>query len=131
MEGSSGQTVPSGKEEVQSAWRNKRRSLRLAIKLPVQWIRSGGTLDVSAADINLYGFFLATDQTTEPGRLIHLLVTLPRRPISMLVTARFVGKTMSGEGIGVEIFHMNEPDSADWRTYYRTLLRDPKASPNT
>ncbi len=69
MEGSSsGQAMPSG-TAVQPAWRNKRRSLRLDVTLPVQWIRRSGNLDLRASDINLYGFFIVTDQRTEPGRL--------------------------------------------------------------
>lgn len=131
MEGSSsGQTVPPGRE-LQPAWRNKRRSLRLDLTLSVQWIRRTGNLEVNAGDVNLYGFFLATPQPTEPGRLLHLLVVLPQKTISMLVAARFVGKTMSGEGIGVEIFHMNEADSTEWRSYYRSMMRPPKASTPT
>jgi hypothetical protein len=72
-------------------------------------------------DINLHGLFLCTDEIVEPGSLMRLSVTLPERTIELFVTARFVGRSLSGQGIGVEIFAIDGESQAHWTSFYRGL----------
>lgn len=105
-----------------------RRSKRLDATLSVRWVRRGEYLDVEATDIGMHGMFIRTDESTTPGSLLQLVIKLPQRSVHMFVTARFVGTTTSGQGIGVEIFLMEELERRAWREYYRAELqrREPR-----
>ena len=106
-----------------------RRSKRLPTRIKVRWVRRDGGIDLEATDISLHGMFLRTDYATTPGSLLQLVVMLPTRAIRMFVTARFVGSTMGGHGIGLEIFLMDELDRRAWRDYYRAQLVRSEATP--
>lgn len=82
------------------------------------WSRGGRELECAAVDINAHGMFLRTDQIVEPESLMHLRVRLPDRVVEMFVTARFVGSTVSGRGIGVEIFLIDDVSQCHWMTFY-------------
>lgn len=105
-----------------------RRSERLATNLPVVWIRGTRLVRAVGRDVNLHGLFLCTDETTEPGSLMRLHVTLPDLTIELFVTARFVGRTISGQGIGVEIFAGDGPSHAHWVAFYRGLAHRAQAA---
>lgn len=98
-----------------------RRTERLPVELSVIWNRGGRDLQCTAADINAHGLFVRTDQIVEPESLMHLRVQLPDRVVEMFVTARFVGKTASGEGIGVEIFLIDDVSQVNWMAFYERL----------
>jgi hypothetical protein len=53
---------------------------------------------------------------------MQLEVQLPDGVITMFVIARFVGKTMSGEGVGVELFLLGPEERRRWTRYYRRVL---------
>lgn len=98
-----------------------RRSERLPVELPVSWNRAGRTIPCTALDVNAHGMFLRTDEIVEPESLMHLKVQVPERVLEMFVTARFVGKTVSGHGIGVEIFLIDDVSQAHWLAFYEEL----------
>jgi hypothetical protein len=100
----------------------KRRSERIPTRLEVRWIRRPYPIALSAVDINMHGMFLETDETVLPGGLMQLEVMLPDGPVSMFVRARFIGHTVSGHGIGLEIFLMDELERSRWDAHYRRLL---------
>jgi hypothetical protein len=75
-----------------------------------------------ALDMNIHGFFLATDETTTPGSLMRLTIALPEKTIALLGTARFVGRTVAGQGVGVEIFILDEASRSAWLSYYHSQL---------
>jgi hypothetical protein len=95
-----------------------RRSERLLVTLPVVWNRGGRAVSCLARDFNLHGLFVATEEVIEPGSLMHVRVALPERTIEMFVTARFVGRTLAGAGIGVEIFIIDDESRTAWVQYY-------------
>jgi hypothetical protein len=99
-----------------------RRSPRLPVRLPARWIRRQGTSELEARDINLHGMFLSTDEPRPPGSLLQIEVTLPTGLVTLFVTVQFVGTTVSGHGMGVEIFLMSPRHRNQWTTYYRSLL---------
>jgi hypothetical protein len=74
-----------------------------------------------ATDINADGLFLATGLEAEPGELMQLVVELPDGPLQLLGSARFVGRTQSGAGIGVEIYGISDAGRARWLAYYEQL----------
>lgn len=98
-----------------------RRSERIADALPVRWIRRPAVLELSTADINLHGMFIRTRHAPQHGSLMQLEVQLPTGPVSMFVSVRFVGETVSGHGIGVEIFLIEAADRTAWSDHYRAL----------
>jgi hypothetical protein len=101
-----------------------RRTERLPVELTVTWNRAGRDYPCSAADVNAHGLFVRTDHIVEPGSLMHLRVQLPDRVLEMFVTARFIGKTMSGHGIGVEIFLIDEVSQCHWLAFYEQLCAE-------
>ncbi|MSP59169.1 MAG: PilZ domain-containing protein [Myxococcales bacterium] len=104
-------------------YKNKRRSQRVQAVLPITWIRRGLRQDITTADVSNDGMFLLTDDTVTPGSLMQLEALVPgERPLLMFVSARFVGRTESGTGIGVQIYVVSDQDRRRWQRYYRGLL---------
>jgi hypothetical protein len=101
-----------------------RRTERLPVELKITWNRAGREIECIVVDVNAHGLFVRTDEIVEPESLMHLRVHLPERALEMFVTARFVGKTVSGHGIGVEIFLIDEISQCHWLAYYERLLAD-------
>ena len=99
-----------------------RRSERIVVDIPVVWTRAGRALSCVARDLNMHGLFLCTDELVEPGSLMHLRVGLPDRTIDLFATARFVGRTLAGNGIGAEIFIIDDASRACWIAYYQSVL---------
>jgi len=105
-----------------------RRTERVSVQLSVTWNRAGRTIACSALDINAHGMFISTDQIVEHESLMHLSVQLPDREIPMFVTARYVGRTASGQGIGVEIFLIDDISRSHWMSHYEARLAESSAS---
>lgn len=99
-----------------------RRSERISVDIPVVWTRAGRCVPCVARDLNMHGLFLFTDEIVEPGSLMHLRVALPERTIDLFATARFVGRTLSGNGIGVEIFIIDDASRSHWIAHYQALM---------
>ena len=95
-----------------------RRTERLPVELNVTWNRAGREIACVAVDVNAHGLFVRTEEIVEPESLMHLKVQLPDRVVEMFVTARFVGKTVSGHGIGVEIFLIDDVSQVHWLAFY-------------
>ncbi|MCU1279226.1 MAG: hypothetical protein JWM53_2772 [bacterium] len=95
-----------------------RRTERVAVELSVRWVRSGVATECIGLDINAHGMFLSTHHVVEHGALMQLEVQLPDRVLSMFVTARYVGRTMRGQGIGAEIFLIDDVSRSHWMSYY-------------
>ena len=100
-----------------------RRTERLPVELSVTWTRAGREIACSAVDLNAHGLFVRTEEIVEPGSLMHLRIKLPERVVEMFVTARFVGETTRGHGIGVEIFLIDDFSNCHWLAYYEALSR--------
>jgi hypothetical protein len=101
---------------------SKRRSERIAVTLPVRWIRRPNDVETIAIDMNIHGMFLRTDEPSVlPGQLMQVEVKLPEGSLELFVIARFVGLTERGLGIGVEIFVMDDVARGKWANYYRAL----------
>jgi PilZ domain-containing protein len=100
-----------------------RRSERFPVNLPVVWSRGGRAISCVARDLNLHGAFICTDEIIEHGSLMQVRFQLPERTIEMFVTARFVGNTFSGHGIGAEIFIIDDESRTAWVRYYQMLDR--------
>jgi hypothetical protein len=98
-----------------------RRTERFKVHLSVTWNRAGRSISCFAADVNQHGMFICTDELVEEGSLMSIKVQLPERVLEMFVTARFVGKTMNGQGIGCEIFLIDDVSQAHWVAYYNGL----------
>ncbi len=103
--------------------RGKRRSARLGVALPVRWLRRDGVQELLALDVNQHGMFLATDDLKPPGSLMQLEVLLPDGPLRMFVTVRFAGQSISGVGMGVELFVVETRQLERWFAFYRELTR--------
>ena len=99
-----------------------RRTERVAVELSVMWQRGGQTTPCTALDINAHGMFLSTDHLVEHGALMRIDVQLPERTVSMFVTARYVGRTMRGQGIGVEIFLIDDVSRSHWMSFYEAAV---------
>ncbi len=111
---------------------SRRRSERVAIKLPVRWRRGQRIIEAITGDISGEGLFVGTQEQVPPGSLMHLEVDVPGEPpLAMFVTAMFVGQTTNGAGIGAEIFVMSEPERRRWRRFYLGLLRERLRAPTT
>jgi hypothetical protein len=95
-----------------------RRTERIAVELSVKWSRGGLTTECTALDINAHGMFLSTHYIVEHEALMQIEVRLPERALSMFVTARYVGRTMRGHGIGVEIFLIDDVSHSHWMSFY-------------
>lgn len=102
---------------------NKRRSQRVAASLPVTWVRRGKRIGAFTGDVGADGLFIRTDEEIDPGFLMQLEVAPPgEAPIVMFVSARFVGRTDLGKGIGVQIYVISDQDRKRWGRYYRAQL---------
>jgi hypothetical protein len=95
-----------------------RRTERVAVELKVKWNRGGSSTECTALDINAHGMFLSTDVVVEHGALMQIEVQLPDRVLPMFVTARYVGRTASGQGIGAELFLIDDVSQSHWMSYY-------------
>jgi hypothetical protein len=102
----------------------RRRTKRVSTSLMVVWHRRGGDVDAVATDINADGLFLLTDEVIDPGALMELRMMLPGGMLQVLATARFVGRTQVGNGIGVELFMLPAHARRRWLAYYRGLLAE-------
>ncbi len=98
----------------------RRRSLRLPVDLPVQWLRRGKQLPLRAHDINSDGLFLLTPYEVPHNYLMDLEVALPTGKITFTAVARFCGPSTWGLGIGVEIHVISPTDRYAWLRFYRT-----------
>ncbi len=100
-----------------------RASQRVAAMLPVTWIRAGRRAGCFTGDISAEGMFLRTEAEVEPGSLMHVEVRVPGGELlTMFVRVRFVGRTESGRGIGVQIYVISEDDQRAWTRCYRRKL---------
>ena len=106
-----------------------RRTERLPVELNVLWNRAGRDIPCTAVDVNAHGLFVRTDEVVEPESLMHLKVTLSDRVLEMFVTARFIGKTVSGHGIGVEIFLIDDSQPVPLARLLRGAVRRARAHP--
>ena len=95
-----------------------RRTERVSVQLKVIWNRAGRPREGLARDSNAHGMFLSTEQIVEHEALMHIDVELPDRKLSMFVTARYVGRTASGQGIGDEIFILDDISRVHWLSFY-------------
>ena len=86
------------------------------------WRRGSHEVQCIALDINAHGMFLSTHVLVEHGALMRIAVLLPDGPLEMFVTARYVGRTMRGQGIGCELFLLDEAGRERWAAYYRGEL---------
>ena len=103
--------------------RSRRRSTRIPSCLSVQWIRRGVAHPAVAADINADGLFIQTDLDAQPGELLQLVIDLSDGPLLAFVTARFVGASLSGRGIGAELFLLGKTERRRWNRHYRAQLQ--------
>ncbi|MCU1278510.1 MAG: PilZ domain [bacterium] len=101
-----------------------RRTERLPLELSVTWNRAGREIPCTAVDVSAHGLFLRTDEIVEPESLMHLRVRLPRHVVEMFVTARFVGPTVRGRGIGVEMFLIDDVSNCRWVSFYEHLCAE-------
>lgn len=99
-----------------------RRTERVSVQLSVTWNRAGRPIEVRALDINAHGMFISTEQIVEHESLMHLIVHLPEHALPMFVTARYVGRTGKGQGIGVEIFLIDDISRNHWMSFYEAEL---------
>lgn len=104
-----------------------RRTERVSVQLSVTWNRAGRAIACSALDINAHGMFISTDQIVEHESLMHLSIKLRDIEIPMFVTARYVGRTASGQGIGVEIFLIDDISRSHWMSHYEARLAESSA----
>ena len=113
---------PAGRRWKGRERRTMRRTERVSVQLSVTWNRAGRPIEVSALDVNAHGMFIATDQLVEHESLMHVIVHLPEHALPMFVTARYVGRTGRGQGIGVEIFLIDDISRSHWMSFYREQL---------
>jgi hypothetical protein len=99
-----------------------RRSRRIASYIDVKWHRRDGDVQAKGTDVNADGMFLCTAETVDPGTLMELRISLPDRELAVFATAVFVGKTVAGQGIGVEFYMMSSHTRLSWLTHYHLLL---------
>jgi hypothetical protein len=99
-----------------------RRTERVTVELSVSWNRAGRVIECSALDINAHGMFISTDLIVEHESLMHVSVRLADRELPMFVTARYVGRTGKGQGIGVEIFLIDDISRSHWLSFYEAQL---------
>jgi len=99
-----------------------RRTERVAVELPVTWRRGGHEVQCTALDVNAHGMFISTDEIVEHGALMRISVFLPDGELDLFVTARYVGRTMRGQGIGCELFLVDDEGRNRWSAYYRGEL---------
>lgn len=98
-----------------------RRTERFPVEMAVTWTRAGRAIHCTAVDVNEHGMFLRTDEIIEHGALMHIVVALPTRALEMFVSARYVGRTASGQGIGCEIFLIDDVSRHHWVEFYESL----------
>lgn len=108
--------------------RRMRRTERFPVELSVTWTRAGRAIDCRAVDVSAHGMFLRTDEVIERGSLLHLEIKLADRVLEMFVTARFVGRTVRGQGVGVEIFLIDDVSNCRWISFYEGMCREQSRS---
>ena len=100
---------------------NQRRSPRVPCLVSASWTRQGHPVELEISLMSAHGMFLLTDEDVLPGALMQLEVTLPDggRPILLFASARSVGATEAGRGIGAEIYVISNHDRERWNAIYR------------
>ncbi|HZS40451.1 MAG TPA: PilZ domain-containing protein [Polyangia bacterium] len=107
----------------------RRRSERVPCSIPVRWLRRSGVRELRAGDLNAHGMFLRCPEDVKllPEELMLLEVVLPDRVLTAFGIARFIGKSVNGYGIGLELFVMEDRTRRAWLAYYRSLVAAHKA----
>lgn len=105
----------------------ERRSQRIFTALPIRWLRPDSRVEAIATSVNADGMFICTTEAPpHVGSLIQLEVDLPDgdAPARLFVTVRFAGRrTVSGDGIGVELHLLGDDERRRWNDYYEALRR--------
>jgi hypothetical protein len=92
-------------------------------------MRRSGPRELRAGDINAHGMFVFAHEEERllPEELMLLEIVLPDRVLTAFGIARFIGQTVNGYGIGVELFVMEDRARRMWLQYYRSLATAYKA----
>ena len=101
-----------------------RRTERVGVEIAVTWNRDGRDVACSAVDVNEHGLFVRTNEPCAPDSLMRLAVGLPDRVLALVGRARFVGRTASGRGIGVEHFVLDDVGRRRWLAFYEELCAE-------
>ncbi len=73
-------------------------------------------------DASLHGFLLATEERIDVGYVMDIDLVLPEGSVSFLVTARYVGPTRYGPGVGVSILVATPVELQRWVAHYHALV---------
>jgi hypothetical protein len=107
----------------------KRRSPRYNVKLNCTWTTSSATTHLIGTGANAHGFFLRTERDIPLGELMKIDVVLPDGPQRFIVSARFIGTSAEGRGVGVEIFVANEAARRSWARFLQSLSQSKRRAP--
>jgi hypothetical protein len=79
-------------------------------------------VDATVTDVNATGLFVRTVRPGDLGRVVTMRVQLSDGPMDVYGLVRFVGMTVAGRGMGVELLVMAAPKRRRWLRNYQSLL---------
>ena len=100
----------------------RRRSERVLTSWKA-WIRHPyGVVDATVTDVNATGLFVRTVRPGDLGRIVTVRVQLSDGPMDLYGLVRFIGMTVAGRGMGVELLVMAANKRQRWLRHYQTLV---------
>ncbi|MFO0579365.1 MAG: PilZ domain-containing protein [Polyangia bacterium] len=102
-----------------------RESSRLRLVMPAVCRHAAGAVRALVQDISREGIFLRLAEYVPPGAISGIELTLPEEPVPLVlaVSARFIGRTPSGFGVGARIVDPAPAERRRWERFYTRLLR--------
>ncbi|MFO0574833.1 MAG: response regulator [Polyangia bacterium] len=105
--------------------RELRQSSRLRLVMPALCRHEGGVVRALVQDISREGIFLRLAEYVPPGSISGVELALPEEatPLVLAVSARFVGRTPHGFGVGMRIVEPAPAERQRWERFYTALQR--------
>ena len=108
--------------QLASEWK-PRRSVRVPVQIPVRVIAGSLVLQALATDLNEHGLFIQTTESVPSDPPLQLEISLPEGLVTLEGRPRFLGRTIWGQGIGIEFSHATDEARMTWLRYVRSFTR--------
>jgi hypothetical protein len=97
--------------------------VRISVQVPVRVIAGGMVIQALGTDLNEHGLFLQTTESMPSDPPLQLEITLPDGLVTLEGRPRFMGRTIWGQGVGIEFSHATDDARFTWLKYVRSFTR--------
>jgi hypothetical protein len=93
------------------------------VQIPVRLTAGAIVIQALGTDLNEHGLFVQTSESVPADPPLIIEITLPAGVVTMEGRPRFLGRTIWGQGIGIEFSHASDEAHASWLRYVRSFTR--------